>query len=218
MEALIGSESYSDKDILNKEQNKLFNRIWHFVGFNDDFLNENDFISINIASIPVVIQKLRGEIRAFKNVCSHRHSIIQTEAKGNRPLMCPYHGWAYDNKGVPRGIPKKPLFSFTESELLCLKLEEFSIQLCGRLVFVNISSHPQNLNSYLGSYFGRLELMSENFGKRIDVNSMIIDANWKILVENTLESYHVNLVHANSFKKLGTDGLDFQFDNGPINL
>ena len=55
--------------------------------------------------------------------------------------------------------------------------------------------------------------MSKNFGQKVDLNTMVINANWKILVENTLESYHVNLVHADTFKNLGTDGLEFQFDN-----
>ncbi|MDC3345944.1 aromatic ring-hydroxylating dioxygenase subunit alpha [Schleiferiaceae bacterium] len=213
MEALIKAKAYHDRNTLINEYEHVFHKIWHFVGFKEDLTKENDFITLTIGSTPVVIQKLRGSIRAYRNICSHRHSIIQTERKGNRPLMCPYHGWTYDQNGVPRGIPKKPLFNFTENELNCLKLDQFSVESCGQLIFVNISTQHSSLLDYLGVYYEKLALMSDNFGRRVDENSMVIEANWKILVENTLESYHVNLVHSDTFKNLGTDGLKFEFDN-----
>jgi phenylpropionate dioxygenase-like ring-hydroxylating dioxygenase large terminal subunit len=55
--------------------------------------------------------------------------------------------------------------------------------------------------------------MSSSLGPLIDRNEMTIQANWKILVENTLESYHVDFVHANSFKLLGAKGSNFKFDS-----
>lgn len=46
--------------------------------------------------------------------------------------------------------------------------------------------------------------MSSAFGPLIDHNEMLINANWKIVLENTLEVYHVDFVHQDSFKRLGT--------------
>jgi len=211
MKALVKPREYYAHDTLLEENDKLFRKIWHFAGFLHDYVNENDFTTLRLGSQPIVIQKLRGTIRAFHNVCSHRHSIIQTESKGNRPLMCPYHGWTYDNNGIPRGIPKKPLFKFTENELDCLKLKEYSLETCGQLIFVCLNEPEVSLNEFLGDHFQELALMSSNFDTKIDVNTMTINANWKILVENTLESYHVNMVHTNTFKNLGAQGLDFEF-------
>lgn len=53
--------------------------------------------------------------------------------------------------------------------------------------------------------------MSNNFGKLIDINEIEITSNWRIVVENTLESYHVALIHSETFQKLGVSGLDFAF-------
>jgi phenylpropionate dioxygenase-like ring-hydroxylating dioxygenase large terminal subunit len=214
MKALISPKEYFDKTVLDREQKFLFSEIWNFVGFKQDFSRVNDFKTQDISGIPVVVQNCKGEIRCFKNVCSHRHSIIQVETKGNRPLLCPYHGWAYNEHGVPFGIPKKPLFSFNKEEMECLKLREYKVDFCGDLVFVNCSNHSSNtLKDYLGSFYSEIEQMSQSFGELIDLNEMVIDANWKILVENTLESYHVNLIHEETFKRLGADGLDFVFEN-----
>lgn len=211
MKALIKPNEYFEKEVFDKEKTALFSNIWNFVGFTSDFYQVNDFVVSNISGIPVVIQNLKGSIRAFKNVCSHRHSLIQTVAKGNRPLMCPYHGWAYNDKGIPFGIPKKPFFGFTKEELECLKLDEFSVATCGNLVFLKISSDEISLPEYLGDFYSEIERMSVNFGKLVDINEIEITSNWKIVVENTLESYHVALIHSETFQKLGTSGLDFTF-------
>ena len=214
MKALIKPKEYFDKEVFEAEKSKLFNNVWSFVCFTHDLEKENDFVSTFISDVPVVIQNLRGNIRAFKNVCSHRHSIIQTDKQGNRPLMCPYHGWAYDKKGIPKGIPKKPLFSFTKEELECLKLKSYRVETCGSLVFVNVNDqNNSSLKEYLGEMYDEVSKMSSAFGELIDVNKLVIGANWKILVENTLESYHVNLIHEDTFKKLGAEGMNFNFFN-----
>jgi phenylpropionate dioxygenase-like ring-hydroxylating dioxygenase large terminal subunit len=212
MKALIKPEEYFLQKIFKREEVKLFAEVWNFVGFTWDFENNNDFISVKITGIPIVVQNIKGVVKAFKNVCSHRHSIIQTQARGNRALFCPYHGWSYDDKGIPLGIPKKPLFNFSKKELECLKLKEYKVETCGSMVFVYIGEKALSLKNYLGDFYTTFKVMSDNFGKLIDVNQIEINANWKIIVENTLESYHVALIHSETFKKLGADGLDFSFN------
>lgn len=211
MKALIKPQEYFLKKNYRNEEQLVFSEVWNFVGFTWDFENNNDFVALKIAGIPVVVQNMKGIIKAFKNVCSHRHSILQIEEKGNRALFCPYHGWSYNENGIPFGIPKKPLFNFTKDELECLKLEEYCIDTCGSMVFMSFKKQPITLKDYLGDFYTNFKEMSVNFGKLIDVNEIEIKANWKIIVENTLESYHVALIHSQTFKKLGTEGLNFYF-------
>jgi phenylpropionate dioxygenase-like ring-hydroxylating dioxygenase large terminal subunit len=211
MKALIKPSDYLKKETFESEKENLFSEVWNFVAFTSDFTELNDFVVSDVSGVPVVVQNLKGKIRAFKNVCSHRHSLIQTQKKGNRPLMCPYHGWAYSDKGIPFGIPKKPLFNFTKEELECLKLQEYSVEICGSLVFLKVKEGNITLQDYLGEIYTQIEDMSNNFGKLIDINQIEIDCNWKIVVENTLESYHVALIHSETFQKLGAEGLNFSF-------
>ncbi|OYW21143.1 MAG: hypothetical protein B7Z52_01275 [Burkholderiales bacterium 12-64-5] len=51
--------------------------------------------------------------------------------------------------------------------------------------------------------------MTSALGELVDTNEILIDANWKILVENTLESYHVNFVHEDTFRRLGAADGEF---------
>ena len=213
MNSNIPAIYYFDNELFLQESDKLFKRIWHFVGFKSDFLNDNDFVTLKIANTPIVVQNVRGNIKSFLNVCSHRFSIIQQDKCGNRPMVCPYHGWAYDKDGIPSGIPKKPLFkNFTKGELCELKLKEFKVSFCGNLCFVSLIDDIDPLHDFLGDFYKELEMMSLSLGNRIDINSMEIVANWKVIVENTLESYHVGLVHSETIAKLEPSGLDFCFD------
>jgi len=205
---------YYDDSTFNKEKKSVFRKNWVFVGFKSDISKPNDFISKKIGGIPIVIQNFNGEIKAFANICSHRFSLIQTEKKGNRGLFCPYHGWAYDKKGKPCGIPSKSLFhDFTNDDLEKLKLRNYDLEFCGDMMFIHIFPPSQSLKEYLGNFYDELALISNVKQEHIDTNDLTIKSNWKVIVENTLESYHVNLVHGDTFKRLGTSGLNFEFND-----
>lgn len=203
---------YFSDQIFESEKQSVFSNNWIFVCFKSDVANPNDFVAKKIGKIPVVVQNMAGEVKAFMNVCSHRFSILQTQEKGNRALFCPYHGWAYNKEGIPSGIPKKPLFKdFSKEELCDLKLKEYKLEACGDLYFVHLSEPSQSLKEFLGDFYEDLLMISQGKEEQIDENRISIYSNWKIIVENTLESYHVNQVHTNTFRKLGAKGLKFRF-------
>ncbi|MCC2666778.1 MAG: hypothetical protein K0S63_694 [Gammaproteobacteria bacterium] len=198
---LIPLEYYCVEAKFQQEQQFLFANIWHFVGFTSQLANNNDYICVNLAGKSVVIRNFNGELKAFHNVCSHRFSLLCREPSGNAPFQCPYHGWAYNKEGVPKGIPGKERFSNIDVE--ALKLQSFQIDTCGKFVFVNLNSGAISLKDYLGNTAQLLQEFSEAMDSQIDCNEIIIEANWKVIVENTLEDYHVHMVHPSSFYQLG---------------
>ena len=218
MNSQISADYYHREQISNSEQENIFSKTWVFAGFSHDFEKPNDFKTIKINGTPIVIQNLRGEIKAFLNVCSHRFSLIQSEKSGNRPLICPYHGWAYSNKGIPTGIPKKPLFKKYSKEELCkMKLDEYNVEKCGNLYFISKDKNIIPLRDFLGGYFDEIELMSNSFGERVDVNRLDIRSNWKVIIENTMEAYHLGLVHSDTLANLmpvtSMENLTFSFNS-----
>jgi phenylpropionate dioxygenase-like ring-hydroxylating dioxygenase large terminal subunit len=212
---LIQPEHYHSPLVFEKEQNHIFENQWVFAGFLFDLQNENDFITTQVGGKSVVVQYIKGELKAFLNVCSHRFSKIQCEAKGNRALVCPYHGWAYDGKGLPLGIPRKPNFgTLTKEKLQKLALEAYHLETCGQLVFVKKQTEQHlSLSEFLGHGYNTLLQTSQAFGKLIDCNEMVVNANWKIVVENTLEAYHINQVHTTTFKPIFGEQKEFNKDN-----
>lgn len=213
MKGLIPCAFYHDPVVLSNEYERLFGRTWNFVGFTFDLVNDNDYISAEVAGKPIVVQNFEGKLAAFLNVCSHRFSEIRCEQKGNGPLRCPYHGWTYNAEGVPVGIPSRPRFDgLTEDVILSMALRKYRVEVCGTLVFVSLDSNVPRLRQFLGGAWNRIEIMSSSFGELIDRNELDMECNWKIAVENTLESYHVAFIHSKTFKMLGASGTDFQFE------
>jgi phenylpropionate dioxygenase-like ring-hydroxylating dioxygenase large terminal subunit len=212
LKPLILPKNYWDSEIYNQEKESLFLACWHYVGLQRSFAKENDFITCDIASFNVVIQNINNKIRAFTNVCTHRFSKIQTEESGNRPLLCQYHGWFFDETGRPKGIPHKPHFgNLNESDIQRLCLTPWQVASVGEFVFIAHQTVSQSLVDYLGESAQLLIALSQGLGDEVDCNRIMMDCNWKIAVENTLESYHVPTIHAQTFYKLGTSGENFKF-------
>jgi phenylpropionate dioxygenase-like ring-hydroxylating dioxygenase large terminal subunit len=213
MIGIIPASHYYDDSILEIEQERIFSNNWHFVGFKADLSSHNDYVSCSIGGKSIVVQNFSGELHAFLNVCSHRFSEIRCEGKGNGPLRCPYHGWTYDASGIPVGIPSRPRFDgLTAGAIQALALQQYRVDTCGKLVFIALSPSVPSLHQWLGAAWERIEQMSLGLGELLDCNELSMNCNWKIAVENTLESYHVTFVHPKTFKSLGAVGTNFQFE------
>lgn len=217
IEAIIPAWNYYAEEILKKENEKIFHHCWNYVGLKKDLENDKDFITLEIGAISVAVQNFKGEIKAFHNVCTHRHNKIHTALKGNGAFTCQYHGWTYNEFGQPYGIPRKKEFEGLDDDVLqTLCLKEFKVDYCGNFVFVKISEDKKTLKEFIGKeLFERLEYISTCIGEHIESNRINNKANWKSVVENTLEGYHINTVHKTTFMRLGLNNgskVDFRME------
>jgi phenylpropionate dioxygenase-like ring-hydroxylating dioxygenase large terminal subunit len=100
---------------------------------------------------------------------------------------------------------------FDSADLECvsdLALEQFAVDTCGSLLFVRIANDGPSLQDYLGGAYEHIHAVGSAIGEQLSCYPLRIRANWKVIIENTLEGYHVNYVHAHSLKRLGTSGVD----------
>lgn len=215
MRTLISIDDYREPETLRIEQQMLFRRLWQFAGFARDVATHGDYLVATVGDKSVVVQNFNGELRAFLNVCSHRFSAIRGDCKGNGPLRCQYHGWVYDREGIPVGIADFKEFEITEERRSELALTKWDVEACGEFVFVRESGTAgHSLRDWLAGSWQTVEAFGSALGEMIDCNRMVIEANWKVAVENTLESYHVRSVHPNSFARLSARTTGFRTD-GP---
>ncbi len=216
MRTLISIDDYREPETLVIEQQSLFRRLWQFAGFARDIATDGDYLVADAGGKSVIVQNFDGELRAFLNVCSHRFSAIRGDCRGNGPLQCQYHGWVYDREGIPVGIADfKEFEDITEERRRELALKKWDVETCGEFVFVRESqAAAPSLRNWLAGSWQTVEAFGSALGEMIDRNQMVIDANWKVAVENTLESYHVRSVHPNSFARLNARTAGFRVD-GP---
>ncbi|MGB8168322.1 MAG: Rieske 2Fe-2S domain-containing protein, partial [Chthoniobacteraceae bacterium] len=213
MKPLIGPKDYYDAATFAAERESVFLRNWFFAGTTQQLPHHDDFRRIEVAGISIVLQNFHGEIKAFNNVCTHRFARLQSEPAGNRQLVCPYHGWRFNGEGLPYAIPRKPLIADVTPETLCqYRLSRWHVRTVGPLIFIKKEQAGETLaNDDLERQFGEfaepLARYAAACGELVENTEYVVKANWKLVVENTLEGYHVDFVHPNTIRKLGMTGL-----------
>lgn len=195
--APLGPECYLSADWFAREHTAVFERHWHFAGFRDELREPGDYVTLRLGRASVVVRRGEQELLAFRNVCSHRHAIILSNAAGHGPLRCNYHGWTYDDRGYPIGLPGcRDDFGLTEEERCGLSLERFAVDAVGPLVFVRVADSGPSLRDYLGNLATVIDRWEGVFALPFDRGEFHWAANWKAGVENTLEPYHGPFVHS----------------------
>ncbi len=195
----IPADYYWRDDVLPLELDRVFRPSWLCVGFTDDLKNHQDFVTAGIGPHSIVVQNFKGELKAFRNICSHRFSRIQTERCGNRRLQCPYHHWLYDAQGIPVGIPlNETAFGFDADDRAALALSPYRLEVCGRFVFVCMAPEGPSLRDFLGETWDDLEHFTAICPHRISQTSFEWQVNWKIGFENAAEGYHTRMIHKDS--------------------
>lgn len=196
---MIAKAAFLDEDVLRQETQALFINGYVFVGLTTELANERDFVTIDYAGAAIVVQNFKGELRAFQNVCAHQFAKVQFEPRGNRPLMCRYHGWNYDASGYPFGIPKRSEYKLSDVPRECLALKPYRVETCGIFVFVASVDCLFDLPTFLGSFRETLEELSRHIGPEYKFAEIPHAANWKLLVENVLDNYHCTTLHPQTF-------------------
>ena len=199
---LISPSFYRDSEHLLLEYEYLFHQSWSFVGLAFE-LEGLSHRGVKIGKTSVIIQQDKnGKPRAYLNVCSHRHSQICDAGLHKGALRCPYHGWVYDREGIPTGIPQPQAFPEVVADKSAHRLKEFACETAGEFIFVRLSDHGPSLEEYLGQEYAFLVQASSGMSNLLDEFRLDVDANWKAVIENSLEGYHVPAVHNQTFMKV----------------
>jgi len=199
---IINPHFYHDSTHLLNEYAAIFNKTWSFVGLLFE-LEDQLHLGTTIGATNIIIQVDKsGKPRAFLNVCSHRHSQLCDNGLHHGPLRCPYHGWSYDREGVPVGIPQSRAFPEVIADPRSFKLNEFACETAGQFIFVKLSAEGPALHEFLGEEYDFLVRASAGMAYVDDEFRKNVAANWKVLIENSLEGYHVPAVHNKTFMQV----------------
>jgi choline monooxygenase len=200
---LLRPDQYASEEQYRAELRHVFHPAWHPLATVHDLAKPGDFLTLDLLETPILLRNFDGELRAFLNVCPHRHSKLTDKPCGNtEKLRCQYHGWEYDAAGRTGKIPDAKAFRPWDRDNSCLR--QFRVETCGDIVYVNLSDNPVSLREWLG---GVWEPWSGVGGQYRYVGSWERDfpCNWKVVLENSLESYHVPQVHPKTFKDMSPE-------------
>jgi choline monooxygenase len=142
----------------------------------------------------LVLRDQQGGLRAFRNVCRHRGSrVLSGSGHCGKAIRCRYHGWTYRLDGSLIGMPEVRSFGRIDKSALGL-LPARVEQLCG-LVFVNLDPAAAPLAELVGDLPERLARYRIPSLVPFSPTSGRQPVNWKIVIDNYLEGYHVPIAH-----------------------
>lgn len=187
---------YTSTDFLEFEKEAIFSREWLCVGRQEEIPEPGDYFTITVCDEPLIVVRDRsGRIRVMSNVCQHRAALV-AEGSGNcgRSFRCHYHWWVYDLEGQLIGAPemqRTPGFDMSE-----IRLPELQVEIWQGFVFANFDHEAEPLSPRLA----KLDQLLTNYhiGEMVTMPPQVLDrveCNWKVMVENFIESYHSSRLH-----------------------
>lgn len=193
--------AYTDERVFDLECASLFARHWFFAGFAHEIATAGDVTPVTVGRAPVLLVRNRsGEIKAFHNVCRHRCLQLVEEAGNVGPLLrCPYHAWAYDLDGALRAAPSFDGTRTAKPDGLDRAergLVPVSCAVWHDWIFVKLDGDAGDFDDTVAPLARQLQ--DVDFAAATPIASLDfgeVNANWKLLMENFIEPYHVPFVH-----------------------
>lgn len=219
---MLPLEAYRSDEVLAAERTAVFANAWICVGRTADLPHAGDYLTaeLPIGSIDagasdghrsiIVLRDDAGELVAHHNVCIHRGSRLLDDCGHVGRITCPYHAWTFRLDGTLIG---GPYMSEPGSDARALRPDEHRLS-------------PVRLEVWEGFIFATSDPAAAPLADRLTGLAQVVSpyrmagyvpvhqqvdvwqTNWKLLVENFMDAYHVFKVHKATFGKDGDNTLD----------
>lgn len=157
-----------------------------------------------------------GTARVFRNSCRHRGMALVEGPGCAQALVCRYHGWTYRLDGALSHVPHADAFPGLDMSARGL-VEVESREVDGLIVIGPLGTpHPQADAAMAALADGspwRDKLVHST--RLVAVRPALRAMNWKVLVEQFLEGYHIRTTHKNTFYPIQYDDLNVVESFGP---
>jgi phenylpropionate dioxygenase-like ring-hydroxylating dioxygenase large terminal subunit len=198
--------AYDHPQMTRLELERILEPSWQIVCHVNAIPKPGDFTTLDIGPNGIVaLRDSEGGIRAFHNVCRHRGARL-IEGSGHCPgaITCPYHGWSYRLAGELFGVPERG--SFPGLERSALSLKPVRSQVVFGFLFVCLAGNPTPVEERWGELARELEpYRIEQMQPLGEPYIEHWDCDWKVAMDNYLESYHVPIGHPGLYRMFTPD-------------
>lgn len=179
--------------------------------------NPGDHVERTAFGVPLFAVRGRDRrVRVFRNACRHRGLALVEGPGCAHALVCRYHGWTYRLDGSLAHVPHQE--AFPDLDMPARGLVEVGSHEVNGLVVIEAldpasKSHEDALAWLTDGTPWRDKLLPAR--RLVYVDSAVRPMNWKVLVEQFLEGYHLRSTHKDTFFPLQYDDLNVVEMFGP---
>jgi choline monooxygenase len=120
--------------------------------------------------------------------------LIQ-ERRGKVPavIRCPYHSWCYSHDGALRSAPRTECLKEFDKSFYGLK--PVKVEVFAGFVFFNLDENAESVAKMADGAEVEMRRFLPDLDnlKLVEEVDVVVDANWKVIQENSIEGYHFDL-------------------------
>lgn len=196
-----------------REIERVFGHSWLYVGHESEIREPGDYVRRPVGGRPMFMVRgaKSGQVHVFHNTCPHRGAVVCRQDSGTaKVFQCFYHAWSFDTEGNLVGVPGREAYEGLDFSELGLRPVARCESYRG-FVFASVDPGVPELVDHLAGAREYLDLAVDALGDAeiiTGTNQYAIDANWKLLAENSIDGYHAVPTHDTYFKYLVALGTD----------
>ncbi len=188
---------YRHPDMTRLEFERILKPSWQIACHVNSVPRKGDFLAFEIGPESIFVLRNRDDrIVAFHNVCRHRGTrLLDGQGHCSTNIVCPYHGWSYRQDGSLAAVAMRD--SFPGLEFSGLGLKSVAVDVAFGFVFVCLGdTPPRSVRETMAPMLD--ELAPYQFEQMVPLGPIYTEeweADWKVVMDNYLESYHVPIGH-----------------------
>lgn len=194
---------FSDQAVYDEEMIKIFGRAWLMIGHESLIPNPDDYFHTYMGEDPVILTRDgKGEVHALLNMCRHRgNRVVRCDDGNAKRFMCTYHGWTFRNDGSLEHVPGMTEAYYDALDTKAMGLIEARVETYAGLIFATWAKDAPSLEAYLGDvrwYLDTVFNRRDSGMQALGPTKWLEPANWKTMVDNCSDNYHVPTSHLSS--------------------
>ncbi|WP_019930527.1 aromatic ring-hydroxylating dioxygenase subunit alpha [Nocardia sp. BMG111209] len=205
--ALLPARAYTGEDEFRAEQRLVFGAGWVWAGYAHWLAEPGAVHPVTVAGQPLLlVRDEQQRIRVFHNACRHRGMTLTEEPTVVRKrIQCAYHCWSF---GLDGKLCAAPFYGRAKGSAVAAELGDrlalipVAAHVWAGLIFVDLAAADADPQACAADFTDRLAPLLRRWSHiafdrlhPVEERRFDIAANWKLVVENFLDFYHLPFIH-----------------------